>query len=56
MEIVSIDKEGNVVVKMTGREMKDVYDDLNYIPFNHITPAGAKLWALLEKLVGRETL
>lgn len=56
MEIVSIDKNGNVVVKMTARETKDVYDDLNYIPFSHITPPGAKLWALLEKLVGRETL
>lgn len=56
MEIVSIDKDGNVTVKMSGRETKDIYDDLNYIPFSHITPPGAKLWALLEKLVGRETL
>jgi hypothetical protein len=56
MEIVSIDKDGTVIVKMSGSEAKDVYDDLDYIPFSHITSAGAKLWALLEKLVGRETL
>lgn len=56
MEIVSIDKDGNVVVKMSAHETKDVYDDLNHIPFNHITPPGARLWALLEQVVGRETL
>ncbi|CAM5394313.1 hypothetical protein STENM36S_06378 [Streptomyces tendae] len=56
MEIVSIDKDGNVVVKMSARETKAVYDDLNYIPFNHISPPGAKLWALLETIAGRETL
>lgn len=56
MQIVSWKEDGTVVVEMSAREVKDVYDDLNYIPFNHVTPSGSKLWALLEKIVGRETL
>lgn len=56
MQIVSIKPDGTVVVEMDPREVRDVHDDLVYIPFTKITPAGAKLWALLEAIVGRESL
>lgn len=56
MEIVGIDKDGTVTVKMSAREAKAVYNDLDHIPFSHITPPGAKLCELLEAVVGRETL
>lgn len=55
MQIVSIKSDGTVVVEMDAREVRGVYDDLNYIPFSKITPSGAKLWALIEAIVGRET-
>ncbi|MFS4103788.1 hypothetical protein [Streptomyces sp. PD-S100-1] len=48
MEIVSIDKDGNVVVKMSAREAKEVRDDLGGIAFTLVTPSGDKLHSLLE--------
>jgi len=48
MEIVSIDKDGNVVVKMSASEAKEVRADLRAIPFTLITKSGNKLNSLLE--------
>ncbi|MFF2852670.1 hypothetical protein ACFVT5_41215 [Streptomyces sp. NPDC058001] len=56
MQIIRVAEDGAVTIEIAAREVKDVYDDLNYLPFSHITPSGAKLWELLEKIVGRETL
>lgn len=55
MEIVSIDKDGNVVVAMSAAEAKDVKNDLNYIDFTQITRSGSHLFNLLEALYGRRT-
>ncbi len=48
MEIVNIDKDGNVTVKMSAAEAKEVRDDLGGIPFTMVTKSGDKLHSLLE--------
>lgn len=55
MEIVSIDEDGSVVVKMNAREAKEVRDDLGGIPFTLVTPSGDKLHSLLEWATPRRT-
>ncbi|MDH6610292.1 hypothetical protein M2164_005927 [Streptomyces sp. SAI-208] len=53
MEIVSYDKDGNVTVKMSAAEAREVISDLDWIPFSMVSPSGAKLCNLLEALHGK---
>ncbi|MFI8351275.1 hypothetical protein [Streptomyces sp. NPDC085596] len=48
MEIVSIENDGTVTVKMAAQEAKEVRSDLGYIPFTLVTKSGDKLHSLLE--------
>lgn len=48
MEIVKIDSDGTVTVKMTAAEAKEVRDDLGGIAFTLVTKSGDKLHSLLE--------
>lgn len=48
MEIASIDKDGNVVVKMTAVEAKEVRADLGEIWSSKISRSGDQLHSLLE--------
>lgn len=55
MEIVSIDKDGTVTVKMSAAEAKEVRADLGAIPFTKVTKSGDKLHRLLEWATPRRT-
>ena len=48
MEIVRLDNDGTVTVKMTAAEASEVRADLGYIPFTLVTKSGDKLHSLLE--------
>ena len=56
MRIVSINKDGTVTVEMTAQEAEAVQDDLDHIPFDKVSPSGAKLCNLLEAPYGKQTL
>ncbi|MGW8679638.1 hypothetical protein ACWGNN_00965 [Streptomyces sp. NPDC055817] len=48
MRIVSIDKDGNVVVEMSAAEAKDVRTDIGQQPASDVSLSGDKLHSLLE--------
>ncbi|MEV7034607.1 hypothetical protein AB0N99_30800 [Streptomyces sp. NPDC093272] len=48
MEIVHIDSDGTVTMKMTAAEAREVRDDIGGIPFTLVTKSGDKLHSLLE--------
>ncbi|MFI2761384.1 hypothetical protein ACH5A3_21320 [Streptomyces echinatus] len=48
MEIVKLDNDGTVTVKMTAAEAREVRDDLGGIAFTLVTKSGDKLHSLLE--------
>jgi hypothetical protein len=53
MEIVSIDKDGNVVVKMSSTEAAAVRDDIGQQPVKAVSRAGDQLHSLLESVTPR---
>ncbi|WP_435279163.1 hypothetical protein [Streptomyces sp. 1222.5] len=48
MEIVKLDSDGTVTIKMAATEAKEVRDDLGGIAFTLVTKSGDKLHSLLE--------
>lgn len=48
VEIVKLESDGTVTVKMTAQEAAEVRADFGYIPFTLVTKSGDKLHSLLE--------
>ncbi|MFG2269124.1 hypothetical protein ACGFNY_05040 [Streptomyces chartreusis] len=48
MEIVKLEDDGTVTVKMTAQEAAQVRDDIGQKPASSVSPAGDQLHSLLE--------
>ncbi|MGW0920104.1 hypothetical protein ACWD3J_13940 [Streptomyces sp. NPDC002755] len=48
MEIVSIDKDGTVTVRMAAAEARDVRNDIGQQPARQVSKSGDQLHSLLE--------